>query len=147
MGRKVEYKASLDNSQLMCRNICVNINQTIVEGDLLVISSGKISKAGAAASGIIGFAKSAITTGGTVTAADKVQVAIYPSRGILRVTFTPGTKTTITDADMYGTYFDIDANQKMLLDDTTGGMLAVVAYDNTAKWADVVIKESALWNV
>jgi len=57
------------------------------------------------------------------------------------------TKTSLAAADLFGTGFDWDAtNKKLNLDDTTGGFLKVVSYDNVADTADVVIDASTMWN-
>jgi hypothetical protein len=147
MARKVQYLKSLDNTQANLVSLQINANQTIVDGDLIVISSGKGSKAGAAASAIFGIAKGAITTGGTVTADDAIPVMPINEKSVLRMGYSGSTNTSVDASEMYTTAYDItDTTQKVNLDDTTGGMMLIVGYDNTAKTVDVVVKKSALWN-
>lgn len=71
MAKVVEYKTSLDQTQPTQLKLAVNNSQTIADGDLLVMASGRVSKAGAAATLVCGIAQQAITTGvratGTLT--------------------------------------------------------------------------------
>lgn len=125
--------------------IAVNINQTIAIGDLLVISSGKASVAAAAptAATVLGVATSAITTGGTVTAADTV--FYEPIRGRrVRAKYTGSSKTSLTDADL-GTTFDLSDKVTVNLDDTTGGICVAVGYNNDNDTIDFIATGASLF--
>ncbi len=126
--------------------IRVNDSQTIVAGDLLIISAKKASKAGAAAAidTILGVAAEAITT---TTATDASIISYYPAQAdmVWRAQYlTTGTKTSFTDADL-NTVYDIDANTKINPDDTTGGFCELVGYNNTDKVAFVRIIAAQLY--
>lgn len=144
MARKVSYIKSLDNTQPMMEKVQVAANQTIVVGDLLVISSGKVAKAGAAATAVFGIAEANITTGGSPTAADEIPVTIINEKSVLEVSYTG---TAIAAAGLFGTAYDITAAQVLDTADVTGGFLLAVKLPNTSKTTQqVVVKRSALWN-
>lgn len=134
----MKYICSLDNTQPMYKNI--KTSATVTAGQLLVVASGVVAPAGAAATGVIGLAMADAASGA------EVQVLLLNNKSVIRVPYTAGTKTSLVAADRFVTSFDIDSNQKMLLDDTTGGILKVVEYNNTAKTADVVVSSTVLWN-
>jgi hypothetical protein len=114
---------------------------TIVEGDLVTIAG---AKAVAASTNIAGVAVAPITTTGTVGANDYILVQPL-GNVIVRVPYIGTTKTTLTDADIAAaTAFDLGAGMTLNLDDTTGGFMKVVAYDNTAKTADVIFTAANL---
>jgi len=119
----------------------IKTNAAVVAGDLLAITSGLVGPATAADAAIIGIA------GGDAASGAKCQVILLNEMSVVRVPYMGTTKTSIVEADLFGTKFDWDATKKLNLDDTTGGYLQVVAYDNTAKTADVVVCKAALWNV
>jgi hypothetical protein len=52
--------------------------------------------------------------------------------------YTGSSKTSLADTDLVTTLFDIDNGTTIDLDDTTGGMCSVVAYDNDNDTADVI---------
>jgi hypothetical protein len=136
----------MDYTQPCIERVWVGDNQTIVAGDLLCISSGKAVKASETVHTlVIGIAMQDITTT-TASATDYINVLIINEKTVLRFTYDPGSKTSLAAADMFGTLFDIDADQEVNLDDTTNGFLLVVAYDNTNYYADCVVKASVLWN-
>lgn len=144
MAAKVTYIKSLDNTQPMLASIPVAASQTIVAGDLLVMASGKISKAGAAATGVFGVAQGAITTGGSPTAADVIPVLIINEKSVLEIGYTG---TALVQAGLFNTAYDITAAQVLDTADTTGGFLLAVELPNTTKTTQrVVVKRSALWN-
>lgn len=58
-----KYQKSMDQSQPQLFKLEINDSQTIVNGDLIVISAGRGSKAAAAASKVFGIAQGNITTG------------------------------------------------------------------------------------
>lgn|SRR5574341_1025199 len=117
----------------------VDINQTIAEGDLVQIdaTSRYIEAAVPASTTLVGIAMEAITTGGTVTAADAIKV-IPLTGAVFRMKYTGVTKTTLADTDLLTTLFDIDNGTTIDLDDTTGGMCSIVGYNNTNATADII---------
>lgn len=136
-----DYKYSLDNSQPM--TIAIKTGGAVTSGKLLAISSGLAVEATSAASTVLGICTKTVASGGTTT------VLLLNSNSVIRVPFSGTTKTSLADADKFGTKFDITSAQVMNLDDTTGGFLEVVNYKNTASgagYADVVISAGALWN-
>lgn len=117
----------------------VDVNQTIVKGDLVQINatSRKLEAAAAASTTLVGIAEADITTGASVTAKDKIPVSLIRGQVFL-IDFTGTTKTTLADTDRYTTLFDLGDKKTLNLDDTTGGMLKVLSYNNTKKTAEVV---------
>jgi hypothetical protein len=132
---------SLNGGQETLIKCLVADNQTIVYGDLLVISAGKVAKAAPAATAIIGIAKGDITTT-TATADDLLMVSIVDVFSVFEVKTTGG---DLADAGMYTTRYDIDASQVLKVDDTTDGFLIPIAFDNTANTAKVIFDGSKLW--
>lgn len=144
MARKVNYIKSLDATQPNEVMLKIAASQTIVAGDLLVISSGKGAKAGAAATAVFGIAEKDITTGGSVTDADEIPVTVLNDRSVIRVAYTG---TALTSAGLWGTAYDITAAQVLDTADTTGGFLIAVDMPNTVKtYQDVIVKRSALFS-
>jgi hypothetical protein len=132
------YIRSLDASQPTV--VAIKTNAAVVAGDILAITSGLVGPLTAADTGIIGIAMGDADSGAFCN------VMMLTRTSIIRIPYTGTTKTSLTDADCFGTAFDWDGTAKKLnLDDVTGGTLLVVAYDNTNDTADVVIKGSALW--
>jgi hypothetical protein len=127
--------------------IRVNDNQTLVKGHLLIISSSKASKSGAAptADTVLGVAEESITTT-TATNADQIRYIPAHADVVYRVQYlTSGTKTSFTDADL-GTAYDINAtSHKLDPDDTLGGFLELVGYNNTDNVAFVRILPAKLY--
>ena len=121
----------------------VGANQTILEGDLLAIdaTSRYLIVAVAASTDLAGIAQQAITTGATVTPDDKITV-LPLTDVVIRVDYVGTTKTTLADTDLVTTLFDLSTATAINLDDTTGGMCSVIAYDNTRKTADVIIADA-----
>lgn len=117
----------------------VDVNQTIVKGDLVQINatSRKLEAAVAASTTLVGIAEADITTGSSVTSKDKIPVSLIRGQVFL-IDFTGTTKTTLADTDRYTTLFDLSDKKTLNLDDTTGGMLKVLSYNNTKKTAEVV---------
>lgn len=117
----------------------VAVSQTIAVGDVVQLdaTSRYIEAAEPASTTLVGIAQEAITTTATITASD--EIGIIPLTGIVvRMKYVGTTKTSLADTDLATTLFDIDNGTTIDLDDTTGGMCSVVAYDNTLKTADVV---------
>lgn len=151
MAFDFEYKRSLDHSQPMVEKVHVAASQTIKAGMLLAISSGLAAKAAAGASAVLGIALADITTASSVGDDDQIPVLILNSKSVIRCKYTGSSKESLAAADKFGTAFDIAVDgtsgvQTLNLDDTTDGFLKVVGYNNTAKTADVVVKDASLWN-
>lgn len=144
MAKNFRYIKSLDSSQPNQVNLIIAANQTIVTGDLLVLSSGKGAKAGAAATAIFGIAQGSITTGGSPTDADAIPVLVINSKSVLRVKYTG---SALTSANLWGTAYDMNSSQVLDTSDTTGGFMLPVDLPNTTTTEqDVIIKHSALFN-
>lgn len=138
-----EYKYDIDGAEPISIALPCVTSTSFDAGDIVEFSSGLIRKAVAGSTAIAGVAVE-----GVVSAAAGQKVQVLVSRGaIFRVKYTPGTKTSLTNADR-GTAFDLDAsNAKTInLDDTTGGMCVVIDFDNVAKTADVLLKSRTLAN-
>lgn len=141
MGAKYLY--SLDNTQPMTVRIVTNA--AVVEGDILAITSGLVGPLANGDSDIIGIAM------GDAASGAEVPVLLLSPFSVIRVPFAGSTKKSLTAADRFGTLFDWDATNKDLdLDDTTGGVFAVVNYNNVnptagTGYADVCINAAKLW--
>lgn len=145
----VKYLRSLDGTGFPClTQIPVAASQTIVKGDLLVISSGKVAKAGAAATGIIGIANGPITTGDSPTDVEAVEVVLINRNSVLEFSFlVSGTKKSFTSADCFGTAFDMSAAQAIDPDDTTGGVFRPIkAATQASAVVQGCISAAKLWN-
>jgi hypothetical protein len=144
MAAKVKYLKSLDGSQPNEVMLKIAASQTIVSGDLLVITTGKGVKAGAAATAVFGIALKDITTGGSVTDANEIPVLVINEKSVLEISYTG---TALTSAGLWITAYDITAAQVLDTADTTGGFLLAVALPNTTKTTqEVIVKRSALFN-
>ena len=105
----------------------VDINQTITEGDIVQIdgTSRWLEAAAPESTTLVGVAMQSITTGGTVTVADSIDV--LPLTGVvIRLDYVGSSKTSLADTDLLTTLFDIDNGTEMDLDDTTNGMCSGV---------------------
>ncbi len=118
----------------------VDVNQTINEGDLVQLdaTSRWLEVATAASTTLVGVAQESIVTGGAVTIDDTISV-LPLTNIVIRIAYTPGTKTSLADTDLVTTLFDLASKTNMSLDDVTGGMCSVVGYDNDNDTADVII--------
>lgn len=118
----------------------VKASVTINEGDLVAIDATTkyLIPAVAASTDIVGIAQQTITTGATVTVTDSIGV-IPVTDVVVRIEYAGSTKTTLADTDLVTVLFDLTDANTMNLDDTTGGMCSVVDYNNTLKYADVII--------
>ena len=104
--------------------VAIDVSQTIAIGDLIQIdgTSRKGEAAVTASTTIVGIAMEAITTGASVTASDKIPVAIVRNQ-VVRIPFvTDGTKTTFADTDKYTTAYDLEDKTSVNPDDTTDGI-------------------------
>ena len=136
-----EYRYSLDNTQPM--TIAIKTGGAVTSGKLVAISSGLAVEASSAATAVLGICTATVGSGKMTT------VLLLNDKSVIRIPFVGVTKTALADADKFGTKFDIDSSQKLNLDDTTGGFLQVVGYENVttgAGFADVVVNSGAMWN-
>ncbi|MBB6672622.1 hypothetical protein [Cohnella nanjingensis] len=119
--------------------IPVAASQTINVGDIIQITaaSGLASAAIASSTTVVGVAQNAITTGASPTAQDIVYI-IPAEDNVFRVAYSGTTKTSIAQADLYGTLFNLANKTTVNLDNTTGGMCQIVGYNNAQQTADVV---------
>lgn len=103
-------------------------------GELLVISSGTVVEAAAAASPatIVGIALDDAASGATVL------VDLIGEGTVISAPYTGSSKTSLTDSDL-GKIFDIDDGTTVDLDDTTDGICFCVGYDNTCDEIHFVI--------
>ncbi|MNT26768.1 hypothetical protein D3C72_1623620 [compost metagenome] len=134
------YVETIDGrNQAVTKFINIDANQTIKTGDLIQINgaTGKGVVAVAASTTLIGIAQKDITTGATVTSKDNIPVTLLKS-AVVRIDYTGTTKSSLAETDLYTVKFDLGSKNTVNLDDTTGGMCQVIAYDNTKKTADVV---------
>ena len=118
----------------------VKASTTINEGDLVAIDATTkyLIPAVAASTDLVGIAQQTITTNATITPDDKITI-LPLTDAVIRIEFTGTTKTTLADTDLVTVLFDLTDANTMNLDDTTGGMCSVVDYNNTLKYADVII--------
>ena len=135
MAKRLIYKGSLDGSAPIYRYFPVNDSQTLHTGDIVVLSSAKISAApdAAAAGTVMGVCNTDIVTT-TATAADVVAVDINPM-SIYRIVYT-GSATPALGAK-YDTATNIYTADS---DDTTGGYIQCVGnVDTTTKEFDCIL--------
>jgi hypothetical protein len=135
-------------AEYVVRKFKVAANQDIKYGNLVKLNaSGKVVEAAAAATNILGVALEDKATGASPTDADTLNVLVPVSFTVFEADYAGSTKTSLTDADI-GVVFDIvvgsDGDHKVNLDDTTGGMCKVVAFDNARKVAYVIITSRLL---
>lgn len=126
----------------------VAASTTINAGDLVQVDAATryLKPAVASSTTIAGIAQGAITTGATVTTSDKITV--NPATNIvIRVGYVGSTKTSLTDADLATTKFNLKDANNIDLDNTTSGMCTVVAYDNVKKTADIIIADANITKI
>lgn len=127
----------------------IDVSQTIEEGDLIQLdgSSRKGELAVAASTTIVGIAQAPITTGVSVTGADKIPVALVRGMVVRMAVDQSGSKKTFASTDKYTTAYDLKNETSINPDDTTGGMCNVQDYDNDAHTVDVIFTDASLANV
>jgi len=133
--KRVVYKGSLDGTAPIYKEFPVNDNQTIQEGDITVIATGKasIAAASAATGTVLGPSNTEIATT-TATADDVIKVDVNP-HSVYRMGYT-GTATPVI-----GTKYNLGAAAYQFnSDNTTGGFIQVVGnVDEDEKEADVLL--------
>lgn len=134
MALRAKFKGSVDGSAPILREFLVNNTQTIVAGDIVVLSTGKASIAADAAGAgtVIGISHSSIVTT-TATDDDIILVDVNPN-SIYRMGYIGANPTVGTKYDMGAAAYQFDG------DDSTGGYIQVVGnVDTTNKFADVIL--------
>jgi hypothetical protein len=140
------YKRSITGrNEPVTVNLNIAASQTITAGDLLQINatSRKGEAAVAASTTLFGIAQADITTGASVDDTDSIPVTLLEG-AVIRIDYTGTTKTSLAETDLYSTAFDLSDKKTLNLDDTTGGMCKVLAFDNDNDTADVVIARANL---
>lgn len=133
MAKRLVYKGSLNGTAPIYRYFPVNNSQTLYAGDVVVLSSNKVSAAAdaAAAGTVLGVCNTNITTT-TATDADIAAVDINPA-SIYEIAYS-GTATPAI-----GNKYDFaTAPYTMDSDDTTGGFMQVIG-NITADTCDVIL--------
>lgn len=148
MASIVRSARTSDNVPVVVGGILVADSQTIKAGDLVQINgtSRKLEAAVAASTTIAGIANHDITTT-TATASDVLSITKVRGQVIRLAVDQTGTKKTFAQTDAYTTAFDLKDKKSVNPDDTTGGMLYVQAWDNTANTVDVIIADANLVNI
>ncbi|MBY9081203.1 hypothetical protein KIH86_23940 [Paenibacillus sp. HN-1] len=126
----------------------VTASASITAGNFVVATSGLLANAVAATTGtIVGLSNFTLANGGSATTTKNYPV-VLAKNAVIRMNFTnAGTKKTFTAADLYGTQFGLSDAVTLNPDDTTGGFLQVVGYDNTKLTVDVVVASAAQYLV
>lgn len=136
MAVRAVYAGSLNGTGPIYKEFPVNTNQTIQDGEIVVLSGGKASKAAAAASAgtVLGVSNTSITTGGAVTEDDVIKVDVNPN-SLYRMSYIGSATPVIgTKYDLGAAAYQFDA------DDTTDGYIQVVEkLDTTNKTAVVLL--------
>lgn len=129
-------------------NFDVDASQTIKAGNFVVVASGLLQNAAAATTGeIVGLANFALTNGTSATTTKNYPV-VLAKNSVIRMNFTnAGTKKTFATADLYGSSYGLSDAVTLNPDDTTGGFLQVVGFDNTKLTVDVVVAAAAQYLV
>lgn len=126
----------------------VDASQNIITGNFVVVAAGLAQNAVAATTNeIVGLANGGYQNGATATTG-KPLPAVLAKNSVIRMNFTDaGTKKTFTRADLYGATYGLSDAVTLNPDDTTGGFLQVVDFDNTNKTVDVVVAAAAQYLV
>lgn len=131
MARNFEFAYSLGGGNFppVIRKLPVAATQTIVVGDLLVMSSGKVAKGGTGVGEIVGVAAeaSASQAAGTL-----IEVELAMPWQVWRATATADATSVVRDGTET---YDINSSQVVDVADTTGGSLQIIDIDaavNTA---------------
>ncbi|MNW59215.1 hypothetical protein D3C74_371220 [compost metagenome] len=129
-------------------NFDVDASQTITTGNFVVVASGLLQPATSSTTGeIVGLANFALENGASATTTKDYPV-VLAKNSVIRMNFTnAGTKKTFTTADLYGSAYGLSDATTLNPDDTTGGFLQVVGFDNTKLTVDVVVTAAAQYLV
>jgi hypothetical protein len=135
MPIRAVYAGSLDGSAPIYKEIQVNNNQTINEGDIVVLANGKasIAAAGAAAGTVLGVANTPIQTGASASATDVIKYDANP-HSLYRLSYTGSAAPAIGNKYELGA-----AAYQFNTDDTTDGFIQVVEKIDTEDKTAVVL--------
>lgn len=125
MARNAEFAFSLGggNQPPVTMKLPVAATQTIVVGDVLIMSSGKVAKGGAAIGELVGVA--AQNSDGAA-AGTLIEVEIAMPWHVWRMTATAdATSVVLNGTETY----DLTSAQLVDVADTTGGSLQIIALD------------------
>ena len=126
----------------------VDASQTITTGNFVVVASGLAQNAASSTTGeVVGLANATLSNGASATTTKDFPV-VLAKNSVIRMNFTDaGTKKTFATADLYGALYGLSDAVTLNPDDTTGGFLQVVGFDNTKKTVDVVVSAAAQYLV
>jgi len=132
---KMTYKGSVDGSHQKIERWAVNASQTIIDGQFVIYSSGKVTTAAAtvAANSILGVSMEAITTTSSVDADDAILVDTNPN-SIYEMDYTA---TTVA----VGTAYDLSNAYTLNQGDTSPGAIRVLEVDTTNVRCDVIVED------
>lgn len=138
-----KFKRQSSGYDISATRFNVGASTTITKGDAVVLASGLVVRAVSTDTAILGIAAGDVTTAAGETAICEV----YIQPGIIwTVPFTAaGTKKTMAAADVGAAGFGLSTYGVIAPDDTTGPVVQVVDYNNTALTADVIIKSRQLF--
>ena len=126
------------------RKFKVAINQTFVFGQVVTLVAGLVTAHVDHDTGILGVTLEAKTTGGTVTAADVVEV-IIPTNCVFTVGISQAvTKKACVDADLGDLVGFLDSGLEISLDDVTNHSARIVDWDNDKKIAYVILQRQLI---
>jgi len=141
--RKAVAKGSMSGTVQIIQKYPLAASQDISAGELLIDNgSGKavVATAGVATDLVLGFATAPAVSGGSVGADDVVSYDANPMT-TYEVAYEGSTKTSLDNEDI-GKKFDLGSNAYTIdLDDTTGGYLQVVDFNNDKGTATVFIRQ------
>lgn len=125
MARNAEFAFNLGggNQPPVVMKLPVAAAQTIVVGDVLVMSSGLVAKGGAAIGEIVGVA--AQNSDGA-TAGTLIEVEIAIPWHVWRMVATADATSYVRDGTET---YDLNSSQQVNVADTTGGSLQIIALD------------------
>lgn len=125
MARNAEFAYSLGggNQPPVTMKLPVAATQTIVVGDVLVMSSGRLAKGGAAIGEIAAVAEQASDG---AAAGTLIEVSIPMPWHVWRMVATADATSYVLDGTET---YDLNSSQQVNVADTTGGSLQIIALD------------------
>lgn len=133
------FKYNLDgsNNPPTVKKLPVAASQTLVVGDLVVLSSGQIAKASGSVTEVIGVMAEASTN---AAAATMLQVYIIQPSQVWNAT----ADASATSSVLQGKAFDINSDQTIDIGDTAGGCIRIVETVSSATDVNVVFSVVSL---
>lgn len=117
------YDLSGNNQPPAIKKLPVAASQTLVKGDVVVMSSGKVAKGGAAVGEVVGVMAEASAS---AAAGTLVEVKIAMPWQVWRATATADASSVVRDGTET---YDLTSAQLVDVADTTGGSLQIVDID------------------